>query len=300
MIADVVIPTWNARDLLPQALDALTGEPCRIIVVDNGSDDGTVAMLRDRYPGVLLLALERNLGFGRAVNAGAARATGDAIVLVNNDVVVEPGFVAAITLPLADPSVGMVAGLTTIPGTDAVDGFGIELDRALAAYNRGARRERPGGSRCRAVAPPRTAGARSSGWAGSTSGCSPTGRTSTSASGCAPPAGAPPRRRPRAASTSGARPPGSARAGSASSRVSRAGSCCGAGASWRHGRRRARCSPRRWSSAGASYGTAPPCRCAPVSVAGEPPVGERRRLPDGVVDPAISWREALRRLASGR
>jgi hypothetical protein len=89
---------------------------------------------------VRLVALPRNVGFGQAVNTGAAACDGEAIVLINNDVVVEPGFVAAITAPLADPAVGMVAGVTTIPGTDLVDGFGIELDRALAAYNRGRRR----------------------------------------------------------------------------------------------------------------------------------------------------------------
>jgi N-acetylglucosaminyl-diphospho-decaprenol L-rhamnosyltransferase len=77
------------------------------------------------------------VGFGRAVNAGARAGEGEAIVLVNNDVLVEPGFVEEIVAPLSAPAVGMVAGLTTIPDTGLVDGFGIELDRGLAAYNRG-------------------------------------------------------------------------------------------------------------------------------------------------------------------
>jgi GT2 family glycosyltransferase len=70
------------------------------------------------------------------VNAGALAGEGDAIVLLNNDVLVAPGFVDAIVAPLTIPRVGMVAGLTTIPETDLVDGFGIELDQTLAAYNR--------------------------------------------------------------------------------------------------------------------------------------------------------------------
>ncbi len=258
-------------------------------------------MLRDRYPGVLLLALERNLGFGRAVNAGAARATGDAIVLVNNDVVVEPGFVAAITLAARRPV--------------RRDGRGPHDDP-------GHRRRSTASGSSSTARSPRTTAARDA----------PPGRLAMPSGGAAAyrrsaflgvggfderlfaygedvdlGAPAPRRRLGRRRGAGRARRPPRGRdrrcrlaAGSASSRVSRAASCCGAGASWRHGRRRARCSPRRWSSAGASYGTAPPCRCAPVSVAGAPPVGERRRLPDGVVDPAISWREALRRLASGR
>ena len=137
MIADVVIPTWRGRDMLRRCLAALAAEPAQLVVVDNDSRDGTVEMVRDEFPAARLVELETNVGFGRAVNAGAAAGGNDAIVLVNNDVIVEPGFVAAITAPFADPQVGMVAGLTTIPGSGLVDAFGIELDRTLAAYNRG-------------------------------------------------------------------------------------------------------------------------------------------------------------------
>jgi GT2 family glycosyltransferase len=135
--ADVVIPTWNGREMLARCLGALAGEPATVIVVDNASADGTAEMVRADFPSVVLVELPSNAGFGRAVNAGAAAGTGEAIVLVNNDVVVAPGFVESICAPFRDPAVGMVAGLTTMPGGDEVDGFGIELDATLAAYNRG-------------------------------------------------------------------------------------------------------------------------------------------------------------------
>jgi N-acetylglucosaminyl-diphospho-decaprenol L-rhamnosyltransferase len=137
--ADVVIPTWRARDLLERCLSALRADPSakRVIVVDNASGDGSAALVRSDFPEVTLVELPENAGFGRAVNAGVRAGEGEAIVLVNNDVLVEPGFVDAIVAPLGSPRVGMVAGLTTIPDTGYVDGFGIELDRALAAYNRG-------------------------------------------------------------------------------------------------------------------------------------------------------------------
>lgn len=140
MTADVVIPTWNARELLARCLEALAGEPGQVVVVDNASEDGTAEMVRERFPGVRLVVLAENLGFGRAVNAGVAAGSAGAVVLVNNDVVVEPGFVEAITAPLAGPEVGMVAGLTLLPGGEGVDAFGVELDRALATYNRARRR----------------------------------------------------------------------------------------------------------------------------------------------------------------
>jgi N-acetylglucosaminyl-diphospho-decaprenol L-rhamnosyltransferase len=138
MTADVLIPTWRGREMLRRCLLALHADLSekRVIVVDNGSRDGTAELVRDEFPAVALVELRENVGFGRAVNAGARVGSGEAIVLINNDVLVARGFVQAIVAPFASPSVGMVAGLTTIPDTDLVDGFGIELDRALAAYNR--------------------------------------------------------------------------------------------------------------------------------------------------------------------
>lgn len=139
MTADVVIPTWRGREMLERCLRSLADDPSehRTIVVDNASADGTAELVRDSFPDVLLVELPENLGFGRAVNAGVRAGDGEAIVLVNNDVIVEPGFVSAITEPLQDPAVGMVAGLTLIPGDEEIiDAFGIELDVTLAAYNR--------------------------------------------------------------------------------------------------------------------------------------------------------------------
>jgi GT2 family glycosyltransferase len=132
--------------MLERCLRALAADPSpkHVIVVDNASGDGTAELVRDRFPEATLVELPENVGFGRAVNAGARVGDGEAIVLVNNDVLVEPGFVDAIVAPFASPGVGMVAGLTTIPGTGLVDAFGIELDRALAAFNRA--RHRPVGT----------------------------------------------------------------------------------------------------------------------------------------------------------
>ena len=73
--ASVVIPNWNGRDLLakyvPSIIEALRGHPDNeIIVVDNGSEDGSADFLREHFPSVRVLALERNLGFGGGSNAG--------------------------------------------------------------------------------------------------------------------------------------------------------------------------------------------------------------------------------------
>ncbi len=150
MNADLVIVAFNTRDHVAACLEhlrAATRAGDRVIVVDNASADGTAAMVRERFPEATLVEPGDNLGFGRAVNAGAAAGGNEAIVLVNSDLFVESGFVAAIVAPFEDGAVGMVAGLSLMPGGERVDGFGIELDAGLSAYNRLRLRppdERPG------------------------------------------------------------------------------------------------------------------------------------------------------------
>ena len=147
MTADVVVVSYNGGEHLITCLEHLRGAArpgVRVIVADNASTDGSAPAVRARFADVTVLELPENAGFGRAVNAGAAAGDGEAIVLVNADMFVEPGFVEAILAPFSDPAVGMVAGLSLVPGGELVDGFGIEVDAGLSAYNR--LRLRPVGS----------------------------------------------------------------------------------------------------------------------------------------------------------
>jgi N-acetylglucosaminyl-diphospho-decaprenol L-rhamnosyltransferase len=137
--ADVVVPTWNGRGLLERCLPTLVEQPgvARLVVVDNGSTDGTAEMLAERFPSAQVVALAENRGFARAVNAGIAAGGAEHVVLVNNDVECDPGFVAALSGALArDPGAGMAAGLLLTPGRKRVDSYGVELDRTLAAFPR--------------------------------------------------------------------------------------------------------------------------------------------------------------------
>ena len=97
--ASVVIPNWNGRELLekylPSAIAALAGNSGNeIIVVDNGSTDGSAAFLRERFPEVRLVGLDRNRGFGGGANAGVRAARNGIVVLLNNDMRVAPDFLA--------------------------------------------------------------------------------------------------------------------------------------------------------------------------------------------------------------
>jgi GT2 family glycosyltransferase len=112
--ATVVIPNWNGRDLLAKYLPyletALGGHAANeILVVDNGSTDGSADYVRQNHPRVKLLALDRNLGFGGGSNAGFEAASNDIVVLLNSDMRVEPDFLAPLLEGFTDDRVFAVS-----------------------------------------------------------------------------------------------------------------------------------------------------------------------------------------------
>ncbi len=112
--ASVVVPNWNGRDLLekyiPSIVQALSGSADNeIIVVDNGSEDGSAEFLRERFPSVRVLALDRNLGFGGGSNAGFRAAKNDIVVLLNSDMRVERAFLGPLLEAFTDETIFSVA-----------------------------------------------------------------------------------------------------------------------------------------------------------------------------------------------
>ncbi len=94
----VVIPNYNGIGFLKECLKSLFfGDLIpEIIVVDNGSADGSAEWVAKQYPQVELICFEENTGFCRAVNAGIEKAETKYVILLNNDTVVDPGFVTAL------------------------------------------------------------------------------------------------------------------------------------------------------------------------------------------------------------
>ena len=88
----VVIPTWNAAHLVSEALAHLTATDipswAEVIVVDDGSQDGTAEQTQARYPQVQVVRHDVNRGFGAAVNTGFKAACGTFLAAVNNDALV--------------------------------------------------------------------------------------------------------------------------------------------------------------------------------------------------------------------
>jgi GT2 family glycosyltransferase len=109
----VVVVNWNSRDDLAACLASLDGQTDRdfeCVVVDNGSTDGSVAMVRDRWPEVRLVDAGENLGFAEGCNRGIAVARGAWIATLNNDAEAEPRWIERLRAAAASggPRLGMV------------------------------------------------------------------------------------------------------------------------------------------------------------------------------------------------
>jgi N-acetylglucosaminyl-diphospho-decaprenol L-rhamnosyltransferase len=133
----IYIPTYNGRERLAKALRSLQDQtrPADVVVVDNGSVDGTAELLRERFPEVSLLELGRNLGFGRALNRAVAELPADPVVLLNNDVECEPRFLEAL-LDAAAEGAECVAGVLTQEAAPAtIDSAGVVADRTLMGFD---------------------------------------------------------------------------------------------------------------------------------------------------------------------
>jgi GT2 family glycosyltransferase len=93
----VVIPNWNGGRWLPDCLVALAAQQlpaAEVIVVDNGSSDGSVGYLRERHPAVTVLELGENTGFAHAANRGLRAARSELVALINTDVVLDADWIA--------------------------------------------------------------------------------------------------------------------------------------------------------------------------------------------------------------
>ncbi len=116
----IAVVSWNTRDLLDRCLSSLapyveTGR-IQVWVVDNASSDGSVEMVRQRHPWVRLLALDENLGYGRAVNLVAAQTSSPWFAFANADVAVEPGALERLLAAgRADPRAGVIAPRLVLP-----------------------------------------------------------------------------------------------------------------------------------------------------------------------------------------
>lgn len=139
-----IVVSWNGAHLLPDCLKALLAQELQArvhaVVVDNGSTDGTIELLRRDFPSVEHLRLDANLGYGRANNQAMRRALdagADFVALINNDVELEPGWIARLLdAARAQPQAGLFTGTLLFRDEPAVNSTGLVIDGLGRAMDR--------------------------------------------------------------------------------------------------------------------------------------------------------------------
>lgn len=147
MNADIMNPTvsvillvWNGERFIQEALEALlqqTYEPLEVIVVDNHSEDGSLELLRAYGEQIHLIENDYNWGFAGGNNVGLHAAQGDIVILLNQDAIVQPGWIQAIVDTYqSDPSIGIVGCKTLYPNNQQIQHAGawVRPDDAFAFH----------------------------------------------------------------------------------------------------------------------------------------------------------------------
>jgi GT2 family glycosyltransferase len=109
--ASIIILVWNGIAYIEACLQAVLAQDYanfEVIVVDNASSDSSADFVAERFPQVKLVCNSENVGFSAGNNIGLRAATGDVLILLNQDTVVHEGWLAALVTALADPTIGLV------------------------------------------------------------------------------------------------------------------------------------------------------------------------------------------------
>jgi GT2 family glycosyltransferase len=137
----IVVLNHNGRPWLERCLGAAVAElapDCELIVVDNGSNDGSADFVARTFPAVRRVVLEHNLGFAEGNNVGAKAARGRYVAFLNNDASPRPGWLAALRNTLdGDATLGLASSLIVFMHDPAiVDSAGDGLTRWGGAFKR--------------------------------------------------------------------------------------------------------------------------------------------------------------------
>ena len=138
-LISVIVLNYNGRGFLDGCLTSLASQTYsdfEVIVVDNGSRDGSPDYIEENYPWVRLAKNDENLGFAGGTNVGIRAAKGEFIITLNNDSRADSRFIEELIKPMADPEVGVCAAKMLFPD-GRINSAGICISRSGAAWDRG-------------------------------------------------------------------------------------------------------------------------------------------------------------------
>jgi GT2 family glycosyltransferase len=139
--ASVVVPNLNGAHFLEPCLTAVaqqTLRPSQVLVVDNGSTDASVELVRELFPEARLVTFSENRGFAAAMNAGIAETRADLVAFLNNDAVAEPTWLEELAACVArHPEAAAATSKLLAHEPGRLDGAGDGLTRSFLPYVRG-------------------------------------------------------------------------------------------------------------------------------------------------------------------
>jgi GT2 family glycosyltransferase len=136
----VIVVNWNGKALLADCLSSLRSQTFpdfEVIVVDNGSSDGSAEFVCEQFPQFRIVQLNENKGFAGGNNAGIQQARGAWIALINNDATAEPDWLARLYRAVEEsPDIGLAASRVVLT-SGALDSAGDGMTIAGVPYKRG-------------------------------------------------------------------------------------------------------------------------------------------------------------------
>ncbi|MEM7331959.1 MAG: glycosyltransferase family 2 protein [Chloroflexota bacterium] len=136
MQISVVIPVWNGKIVVLDCLEALFANSSdalkEVICVDNASADDSVTLIKEKFPQATLIANPVNAGFAGGVNLGIQASSGDLVVLLNQDCLVQAGWDEAFKTVLSQNSQVGIVGCTIFNGDGTLNHAGAKLEKPLA------------------------------------------------------------------------------------------------------------------------------------------------------------------------
>lgn len=140
--ASVIIPNWNGRHLLEICLPSIQKQSIKnfeVIVVDNGSQDGSVDYIKKYFPKVKIITLDKNYGFAKAINMGIKQSCGKYLILLNNDTEVDKNYLEhLVKTGQTHPEVSFVAAkMLNFYNRNIIDSAGDAVDAVGHSYNIG-------------------------------------------------------------------------------------------------------------------------------------------------------------------
>jgi len=137
-LISIIIPNWNGAKFLADCIDSIYSQTCNqyeIIVVDNGSSDSSIEVLKS-YPELKTILLDKNYGFAKACNLGILNAQGEYIALINNDVILNDDWIEQVIIGFQRNKDFdfMATKILCMDKSSVIDSAGFEISSPGAVY----------------------------------------------------------------------------------------------------------------------------------------------------------------------